>query len=72
MTEEELISNKVINLIAHYGEREENLVNIIQGEFELNVDNLTTITYAILILLLLIILLIVFLFVLKKDDDEEI
>ena len=72
ITEEDLISNKVINLIAHYGEREENLVNIIQGEFELNVDNLTTITYAILILLLLIILLIVFLFVLKKDDDEEI
>ena len=72
ITEEDLISNKVINLIAHYGEREENLVNIIQGEFELNVDNLTTITYAILILLLLIILLIVFLFVLKKDDDEDL
>ena len=72
MTEEDLSSNKIINLIAHYGEREENLVNIIQGEFELNVDNLTTITYAILILLLLIILLIVFLFVLKKDDDEDL
>ena len=72
ITEEDLISNKVINLIAHYGEREENLVNIIQGEFELNIDSLTTITYAILIILLIIILLIVFLFVLKKDDDEDL
>ena len=72
MTEEDLSSNKIINLIAHYGEREENLVNIIQGEFELNIDSLTTITYAILIILLIIILLIVFLFVLKKDDDEDL
>ncbi|MFH1801981.1 MAG: hypothetical protein ABH864_00855 [archaeon] len=73
MTDEDLDDNSFVNIIAYYGEREDGLVKIQRGKFELTIE---TISYATIGLIALIIVIVVAFFILlflwrrrKKEED---
>lgn len=63
--------NPFIDLIAYFGEKEDSLVNIFKGRFELKIEALTTLTYLIIGLLGIIVLLIIIIIILKRREEEE-
>lgn len=69
MDDVDLEDNSYINLVAYYGEREDSLVGVFRGKFELDVDLFNGTTYMI-VLVLLAILVLVFVLWKKKQDDE--
>ena len=69
LTEEDLRDNEVIRTRAYYGEREDALIKIIEGEFELVIEEFDIWTYVpIAIIIILIILLILAIRKKKKKD----
>lgn len=54
MDSEDLDDNLYANVVAYYGEREESLVGVFRGKFELDVDAFSGTTYLIAICLLLL------------------
>ncbi len=74
MTDEDLHDNPFIEVTVYSGEREDSLVNTFNGKFELKIEKLTIITYAIIILIIIVIILVIFIILLKrreKDDEED-
>ncbi len=69
MDDADLIDNPYVNLVAYYGEREESLVGVFRGKFELDVDMFSGTTYLIVVCLILLLLLVVVLWR-KKQDNE--
>lgn len=69
MDDIDLEDNPYINLVAYYGEKEESLVGVFRGKFELNIDMYSGTTYLIAICLILVLLVLFFLWK-KKQDDE--
>lgn len=69
MDDEDLMDNSYVNLVAYYGEREESLVGVFKGKFELDIDLFSGTTYVIAVCLLLLVLLLIVLWR-KKQDNE--
>src|SRR3989339_331714 len=69
MDDADLIDNPYVNLVAYYGEREERLVGVFRGKFELDVDMFSGTTYLIVVCLILLLLLLIVLWR-KKQDNE--
>jgi hypothetical protein len=74
MTEQDLEDNQFVNLVAYYGEKEDFLVKIFRGKFEINVVSLSLMTYVIIALAVIIIGLVIFFIILKRreEDDDEL
>jgi hypothetical protein len=69
MSDEDLDDNPFVNVMAYYGEREEVLVKVFKGKFDLDIDMFTGMTY--LIVLVVILLVVVGLVLWKKKRDDE-
>jgi len=71
MSEEDLENNPFVELTLYSGEREDSLVHVFNGKFELEIERLTIITYAIIILIIIVIILIIFIILIKRREKEE-
>lgn len=71
LTEEDIEKNPFVELIAYYGEKEDSLVNMFRGKFELKIEVITLLTYAIIALISIIIILIIIILIIKKREREE-
>ena len=75
MSEEDLEKNKFVNLIAYYGEREDGLVKVFKGRFELKIQSISFATIGLVTLIITIIIALFILFFLffkkRKDKDED-
>jgi len=69
MDDGDLEDNPFVNVVAYYGEREQVLVKVFRGKFDLDIDMFTGMTY--LIVLVLILLIVVGLVLWKKKRDDE-
>ena len=69
MDDADLEDNPYVNLVAYYGEREDSLVGVFKGKFELDLDMLSGMTY--LIILIIIVILVLALILWKKKQDDE-
>jgi len=69
MSDEDLEDNPFVNVVAYYGEREQVLVKVFRGKFDLNIDMFTGMTYLIAIVLLLLIVVGLILWKKKRDDE---
>ncbi|MCD4771339.1 hypothetical protein K8R30_02880 [archaeon] len=69
MDDGDLEDNPFVNVVAYYGEREEVLVKVFRGKFDLDIDMFTGMTY--LIVLVVILLIVVLLVLWKKKRDDE-
>lgn len=69
MDVEDLDDNPFVDAIAYYGEREDTLVKVFRGKFDLNIDVLTGTTYLIILVLILLIVLALYLWKRKQDDE---
>lgn len=69
MDDEDLDENPYVNAVAYFGQREDSLVGVFRGKFELKIDALTGTTWAIIVVVILLILLLLFVWKRKKDDD---
>lgn len=70
LTEDDLLNNPFVNLIANYGERENSLVKTITGKQELMIESFTLTTYAIIGTTIIMIILI-FLFFKRRKEEED-
>lgn len=69
MTSDDLYENEYVDAVAYYGEREDALVQMFKGKFELNIDLLTGTTWMIILVMILLILVLLYLWKRKKDDE---
>jgi len=69
MSDEDLEDNPFVNVVAYYGEREQVLVKVFRGKFDLNIDMFTGMTYLIAIVLLLLVVVGLVLWKKKRDDE---
>ncbi len=72
MTDSDLEDNSFVNLIAYYGEREDSLVKIFQGKFELRVKSISFATIGLVALAMVVLAAIVIFVVMffRRDDDD--
>jgi hypothetical protein len=73
LSDEDLSENSFVNIIAYYGEREDNLVKILKGRFELGIETISYATIGMIVLILIVIASLVFLIIFwkrRKDDDD--
>ena len=70
MTKEDLSKNPFIDLTLYSGEKENSLVNVFRGKFELKIESLSLLTYALIVLGVIIVILLIILFILKKREEE--
>ena len=75
MTDEDLAENDFVDVVAYYGEREDSLVKILRGRFNLDIELISFATIGLLTLGMIVILaIIIVLFILwkrRKDDDDD-
>src|SRR3989344_3291103 len=71
LTQEDLDNNPRVDLIVYSGEREDSLVNILRGKYDLDVETLTMVTYIIIAIAIIITILIIILIFLKRREKEE-
>jgi hypothetical protein len=71
LTDEDLEENPFVNLEAYYGEREDSLIKLFKGRFELKIQKYTMVTYIIISLIILIILILLILFWIRRRNDED-
>ncbi len=69
MDDVDLEDNPYMNVVAYYGEKEESLVGVFRGKFELDVDMFSGTTYLIALVIIAILVLVLVLWK-KKQDDE--
>lgn len=69
MDESDLRDNKLVDLVVYYGEREDSLVKVFRGKFDLDIDMFSGAVYLIVVVLILLILLLVILWKKKRDDE---
>jgi len=70
LTDTDLKNNQFVEMVVLSGEREDSLVHSLKHKFELQVESLTLLTYAIIALVVLIILLIIVIIIIKKRQEE--
>lgn len=71
LDEEDLEKNEYVNLVVSYGEKETNLVKTISGSFEVKIEKLTVVMYAIVGVLILLGLFTSLFFWRKKKEEKE-
>ncbi|MGV8152522.1 MAG: hypothetical protein ACP5OG_05565 [Candidatus Nanoarchaeia archaeon] len=71
LTEDDIEKNSEIQVIAYFGERENNLVKELRQKFPLTIETLTMTTYAIILLILIILVLIIIILLIKRRRDKE-
>ncbi|GBE20009.1 hypothetical protein BMS3Abin17_00741 [archaeon BMS3Abin17] len=71
MDNEDLEENNFVNVIVYYGERENSLVKILKGKFELDVEFLSFATIGIIVLILIILSSLIILIILFKKRKKE-
>lgn len=70
MDETDLKDNRLIETYVYYGERQESLVKLAKGRFEVVVHKLSTITKMMISLAILILILIIIALILKRRDAD--
>ena len=70
MASEDLLDNDVIEVYGYYGEREDSLVNVVKGNFEIIVRRFTTLTWIIIVLVSIILILLIIAFFLRRREDD--
>jgi len=71
LNEADLERNPFVEVIAYFGEREDSLVKVFKGRFELKIEMLSALTYAIIALILIIVALIILIISIKRKEEEE-
>jgi len=71
LAEEDIEKNTFVELIAYYGEKEDSLVNVFKGKFELKIEAITILAYAIISLIAIIVILIVIILIIRRREKEE-
>jgi hypothetical protein len=73
MTDEDLDANQFVNVIAYFGEREDSLVKVIQGKYELKIESISYATIGLVVLIIVILGTIFFLFFWwrRRRKEEE-
>jgi hypothetical protein len=69
MDDVDLEENSYVNVVAYYGERENSLVGVFRGKFELDIDMFSGMTYLIVLVLVALLVLVGVLW--KKKIDNE-
>ena len=67
LSEEDIEDNEMVKVRAYYGERENSLIKIIEGEFELVLKGADYLSYSLLIIIVLLIILIIW----KRYKDKK-
>lgn len=73
MTDEDLADNSLVDVIAYYGEREDGLVKVQRGRFELKIETISFATIGLIALIILIIaafLILLFLWRRRKKEED--
>ena len=71
LTDEDLGKNSFVDVVAYFGEREDSLVKIFKGRFEVKIETLTLLTYSIIALIIIIIALIIIIVIIRRREEEE-
>lgn len=71
LSDEDLEDNDLVNIVAYYGEREDNLVKILQGKFKFNIQRISGLTILIILAIIIILILIIFLLWRRRKDKED-
>ncbi|MFH1290634.1 MAG: hypothetical protein ABIH92_04460 [Nanoarchaeota archaeon] len=71
MSDEDLEENDFVDVIAYYGEREDGLIKVFQGRFELKIEIISLATIGLVALVLVIIIVIIFLLIAWRKRKEE-
>jgi hypothetical protein len=73
MTDDNLKENPLVEVTAYFGEREDSLINAIQGKFKLNIETISLMTIGLISLAVIVIVIVIILFIIlkrrRKDDD---
>lgn len=67
LTDEDILDNELIRVKAYYGEREDSLIKIIEGEFELELKGVDYLFYSLLVVIIVLIILIIW----KRYKDKN-
>jgi len=70
LSDADIQNNPYVDLSVFSGEKEDNLVNTLEGRFPLNVEIFTILTYSIIGVILLIVVLIILLIIRKKNKKN--
>lgn len=70
MSDEDLGKNSFVDVIVNYGEKEDSLVKMFKGRFELKIESLSILTYAIIALAIAILVLIIIIIILKRREKN--
>jgi hypothetical protein len=70
MSEGDLADNPLVDLTAYYGEREDSLIKLFQGKFELGIQSITPLTIALIVAIVLLLFLILLLWRRRKKEDD--
>lgn len=70
LSEEDLSKNQFIQVVAHFGEREDSLVKILEKTLELKIERFGVMTYAISATILIILILLIIIFILRRKEEE--
>ncbi len=71
LTDEDLENNQKVRVRAYYGQRENALVKILEGEFELVIQEFDILTYLPIVIILILLLLLILAMRKKKKKKEE-
>lgn len=71
LTEADLERNKKVEMTVRSGEREDSLVHSIKDKFDLTLESLALLTYAIIALIVIIIALVIAIIIIKRRKDNE-
>jgi len=71
MTDEDLEDNSFVDVTAYYGEREDSLVKIMKGRFELKIERITIMTIGLIIVIIIVLILLFLLWRRRKKEEDE-
>ena len=72
LTDEDLLSNSFVELTAYYGEKEDSLVKVFKGRFELDVQIISAVAVVAAVLILLLLIFLIILWRKKRRGDDWI
>jgi hypothetical protein len=73
LTDSDLSDNEIVDVAAYYGEKENNLVKVFRGKFELQIESFTLLTYVIagVVAVAAVFLFIILILRRRRDDDDD-
>jgi len=74
MTDEDLKENSFVDVVAYYGEREDSLIKILKGKFELKIETISFATIGLIVLVLIVLtslVILIFLFLKRRKEKDD-